>query len=177
MKDIPGFEGRYAVTEDGRVWAYKKNRIHRLSGTIYTHYQARWLTPDKMRDGYLRYTLRNAKGDRLRISGHRLVALTYIKNPRALNCVNHIDSDRANNSVENLEWCTHKENSMHMVAVGHSQQGARHHNSKLTESMVKQIRIDYKEKHYQTKYLAKKYGVYISTIQKIVTHCAWKHVA
>lgn len=49
---------------------------------------------------------------------HRLVAMTFIPNPENKPCVGHKDHDRANNSVENLYWCTHAENTQHGVRDG-----------------------------------------------------------
>lgn len=49
---------------------------------------------------------------------HRLVAETYIPNPNNLPCVNHIDGNKENNHVSNLEWVSHKENSQHASKMG-----------------------------------------------------------
>ena len=49
---------------------------------------------------------------------HRLVAKAYIPNPLHKPTINHIDSDRANNDVSNLEWASHKENTAHAIAIG-----------------------------------------------------------
>lgn len=50
---------------------------------------------------------------------HRLVALAFIPNPENKRFVNHIDTNRSNNHVDNLEWCTSKENNQHSMNLGH----------------------------------------------------------
>lgn len=49
---------------------------------------------------------------------HRIIAETFIRNPNNLPCVNHKDGNKLNNSVDNLEWCTHSENTMHSYRTG-----------------------------------------------------------
>ena len=89
MKDIKNYEGLYAVTEDGRVWSYKKNKF---------------LSPSSA-NGYLQVVL-SKKGKHKTYRIHRLVAEAYLENPNNLPEVNHKDENKGNNTVENLEWCT-----------------------------------------------------------------------
>ena len=49
---------------------------------------------------------------------HRVIAETFIPNPNNLPCVNHKDGNKQNNSVDNLEWCTHSENTLHSFRTG-----------------------------------------------------------
>ena len=94
MKDIRNYENMYTVTEDGRVWSYKSNKF--LKQTL-------------LNRGYLQVELyNNGVGKKFLI--HRLVAEAYLPNPDNLPQVNHKDENKQNNSVENLEWCTEKEN-------------------------------------------------------------------
>lgn len=100
-KDVPNYEGRYLVSNTGKVYSvlYKKELSYYLQ------------------DGYKFVKLqkqRNAKN----ISIHRLVAITFIPNVENKKEVNHIDGNKLNNSVNNLEWCTHKENVHHAINTG-----------------------------------------------------------
>lgn len=91
MKDIPGFEGRYAITSCGKVWSYHSKRF---------------IKPYIVGNGYLAIRL---DGKNYRI--HRLVATAYIPNPDELPCVNHKDENKQNNCLQNLEWCDVKYNN------------------------------------------------------------------
>lgn len=70
------------------------------------------LKPDVINGGYLRYTL-SKDGKTYRFIAHRMVATHFIQNPNNYPDINHIDNDRTNNKVENLEWCTPKMNAEH----------------------------------------------------------------
>lgn len=78
-------------------------------GKVYSKIRNRWLKATLGNNGYYGIELRNNKGHK-RLSIHRLVALTYIPNPKNLPFVNHKDEVKTNNNVNNLEWCTHKYN-------------------------------------------------------------------
>lgn len=66
--------------------------------------------------GYIRFDL-SENGDRFVVLGHRIVAEIFIPNTENKPFVNHIDGDKQNNNVSNLEWCTAKENSRHAIDV------------------------------------------------------------
>lgn len=97
LKDIPGFEGRYAVDRNGNVFSYISNK---------------YLNPSKTKDGYLKVSLRaNNKAYYYRV--HKLVAMTYLNNPNNYNEINHKDFNRQNNSLDNLEWVSHDDNILY----------------------------------------------------------------
>lgn len=78
------------------------------------------LTPRPLPNGYLRvYMRRDSDYKRVDMYIHRLVALAFIPNPENKKYVNHIDTNRSNNHVDNLEWCTSKENNQHSMNLGH----------------------------------------------------------
>lgn len=104
-KDIPGYEGRYQVSNLGRVksldyWRTGKAQIMKA----------------KNHAGYCRVVLWK-DGKAKEICVHRLVSLVFIPNPENKPYVNHIDGDRRNNKTENLEWVTAQENTIHSVTV------------------------------------------------------------
>ena len=96
MKDIPGYEGLYAVTSCGRVWSHRRKIFLKQ-------------VCDK--DGYMHVQLHaNAKVKRFQV--HRLVAQAYIKNSDNIETVDHIDGNTKNNCVNNLQWLTRTQNKM-----------------------------------------------------------------
>lgn len=97
MKDIPTWEGKYACTTDGRIWSYRSNKF---------------LKPSISKRGYAHVTL-TCDNKRYDYRVHRLVAMTYIDNPENKEQVNHIDGDKLNNYISNLEWVTAEENIEH----------------------------------------------------------------
>lgn len=119
MKDIVGFEGLYAVTKDGRIWAYP--RIRKLTsalGKVFnTHHKGRWLSPRIDHDGYSWIHIKKNKQATAK-KVHRYVALAYIPNPLNLPEINHKNCNKLDNRVQNLEWCTRKENAAHAIANG-----------------------------------------------------------
>ena len=95
MRDIPGYEGLYAITSCGRVWSYTTKKF---------------LKPGTNRWGYKIVVLsKNGKTKTYKI--HRLVAEAFIPNPENKPCINHIDENKSNNALLNLEWATYQENN------------------------------------------------------------------
>lgn len=107
---------------------------------------------------------------------HRAVACTFIPNIYNLPQVNHKDGNKENNYVENLEWVTAQENTIHAYKNGLTPTGEKSVFSKLTKEDVEYIRSHHipKDKDYGSAALARKYNVHPSTISKIVHKKSWK---
>lgn len=76
------------------------------------------LSLDLKMTGYYRVRLCKGLGRMARFSVHRLVAEAFLPNPNNFPCVNHIDGNKTNNHVENLEWCSYSYNNKHAYASG-----------------------------------------------------------
>ena len=105
-RDIVGFEGKYQVSDYGRV------RNIKFGGHPRSTNQERILTPKVNRYGYLVVHLSDGKHD-FHPSIHRLVANAFLENPLCLPQVNHKDENKQNNHVSNLEWCTNIYNTQY----------------------------------------------------------------
>lgn len=107
-KDVKGYEGIYQISSYGRL---KKLVKWNTGKRIYQPCE-RLLSPTSNGNGYMIYGLRKDK-QRKNHYIHRMVAEAFIDNPNNLPEVNHIDFDRSNNNVSNLEWCTKLQNIMY----------------------------------------------------------------
>ena len=96
-KDIPNYEGLYQISNLGNIKRKKDNYIFKKN---------------KNNGGYRIVTLTKNKIEK-NVSVHRLVAQAFIPNPNNLPQINHIDGNKMNNNVNNLEWCTQSENMKH----------------------------------------------------------------
>lgn len=172
MKDIPGFEGDYAITKDCQVWAYEKKWCCGKPKINFTK-KAHWVNGRISTNGYRVFKLKKDKKN-VHLLAHRAVALTFIPNPNNFPCINHIDCNRLNNKLENLEWCTYKQNSQHMVRLGRNKRGNEHPNAKLRMKSAQKIRNLYKNGGTSYKRLSREFGVSKKTIMNVIHHKIWK---
>ena len=104
---------------------------------------------------------------------HRLVAQTFIPNPKNKLQVNHINGIKTDNRVKNLEWVTAKQNNLHARKIGLvNDYGCNNKLSKFTNEQIKFIRDNYikNDKEFGCRALAKKFNVSKSTISYIVNN-------
>lgn len=104
-KWVNGYESLYQISNYGNVKSF----------IIYPN--GKLLKPCLDSKNYLYVVFyKDKKGKTQRI--HRLIALAFLPKVEGKEIINHIDGDRVNNAITNLEWCTHKENMVHAVATG-----------------------------------------------------------
>ena len=108
MKQIPNCP-EYSVTKDGKVYSHLKPSGYGI-GMVLDYTYAREFKPQVNHKGYLRVQLYGNTPKHKTYSVHRLVAQTYIPNPNNLPQVNHINEDKTDNRVENLEWISNADN-------------------------------------------------------------------
>jgi hypothetical protein len=161
-KVIEGFPG-YMVSNTGKVKSFK----------LYSN--GRLLKPCVGKSGYPMVKLSN--GEQIKTCDvHRLVAYAFLPNPDNLEEVNHIDGNKKNANVKNLEWVSKSENCRHRNMIHpEMSKGERNPNSKLNKQAVKKI---YKHAWDGKKLteLAEKYGINTNQVSAIKNGRAWVSV-
>ena len=165
-RDIVGYEGRYQVSNYGRAKSF-------CSG------KARILKPIRRADGYVNIGL-HKKGETPHRAIHILVAQAFIPNPDNKPFVNHIDGDKTDNRVENLEWCTPSENVIHVhkMRLIHVSKGTKHYKAQLTPDEVRYIRehhVPYNHEFGATA-LGKKFNVHPQVVLDVVNRKTYRDV-
>lgn len=164
-KDVAGYEGLYQISTLGRIKSLKRKkgkadkiRVHNITRTGYH-------IIDLYKNNKCKY-----------FSVHRLVALAFIPNPLNKSEVNHIDGNKSNNNLTNLEWNTRAENTDHASTIGLRKElkGEKNHKAKLTEEKVRNMR-SHKGKISTVK-LAEMFGVTQASVSGILLNKTWKHI-
>lgn len=112
FKPIPGLEGFYSINKKGDVLSHKRNNTPNKYSS-----KENLITINISPNGY-KYFKAWFNGKSKHVLVHRALALTFIGNPENKPCVNHIDGNKGNNNLSNLEWCTPKENAIHAWNMG-----------------------------------------------------------
>ncbi len=159
-KKIPVFTG-YEISKEGIIKTIK-------TGKIKSQYIGS--------TGYYMVTLAiNKKQKPQRV--HRLIAQTYIPNPLGDPTINHIDGNKINNDISNLEWCTHLENVRHAFRIGLvNNTGVNNGMSKLDDNKVMEIKrlLSIGDKSQES--IAKEFNISRTIISKIKQKKYWKHI-
>lgn len=146
----------------GNYWVSNKGRVKNRKGRI--------LKGGFNTKGYPHVCVK-IDGSQFTYKIHRLVATAFLPNPNNLPQVNHIDGNKTNNDVNNLEWCDNSYNHKHKCEHGLnvSLKGEQHGNSKLTEEAVKDIYTSTGSR----KEVAQKYEISIATVSAIRNKRLW----
>lgn len=153
-KEIEGFEGVYEVSNIGNVRRIGKDLP---------------LRPLPLKNKYMRVDL-SKNGIAVHKSVHRLVAQAFIANPLNLSSVNHKDLDKSNNSSDNLEWCSCKQNSEHASNNDRFLSEEEHHSNILKRSEVLDI---LSMSNMSSRAIGKLFGVSKTTILNIRNNKRW----
>lgn len=137
-KDIPGYEGYYQASDQGEIRSLDREVKHGK----YTYIRKGVIRVPFENQGYYDITL-NKSGVETTYPVHRLIAMTFIPNPNNLPCVNHIDGNKQNNLVDNLEWITYVDNTQHAIATGlFNPEQSRINGCKATDAVAIRVQCD-----------------------------------
>lgn len=149
----------YQISNFGNVRSYKRGgEAKKIMGSSYNGYIFVRFSMGK----YKRY-----------YKVHRLVAIAFIPNPKNLPQVNHIDGNKSNNHISNLEWVDALSNQRHAVRLGLIAYGERASRTKLTEKQVLDILKCRNSRSVKINDLAKKYSVDRTVITNITSGKTW----
>lgn len=169
IEPVKGFEAFYGATEDGRIFSFN----YRMTGKTCE------LAQSTHPEGYKRVKAWHVnKSSPTPV--HRLVALAYLPNPIGMPQVNHIDGNKGNNYVENLEWCDNARNQQHRFEIGTNYAfGEKHGMHIISEEEAIAIKSAIKDgPMYKGKCLeiAEKFGVSKHIIHGISCNKVWRHI-
>ncbi|MCY0910840.1 NUMOD4 domain-containing protein [Massilia antarctica] len=173
-KAIPGCEAFYEASDLGRVRSL--DRLITTSTGKARLSRGRVLIPQLTGRRYPAVSI-SLNGAVKSISIHRMVARTFLPNPKLFPEINHIDGNRENNATSNLEWCTRAQNNDHAIDTGLKPpvKGQDHGRAVLTEVNVLEIRARH-SKGESMKHLACIFSVSTQSIHGIVRRKYWKHI-
>lgn len=162
---VIGWEDRYAVSNYGRLKGFwiKPFRLCRIQ-----------VHNDEFKKYLVIALCKNKK--KYKTGVHRLVAQAFIPNPEDKPEVNHIDGDKQNNRVENLEWVTGSENMRHSFANGRKpKRGEGIGTSVLKEEQVLRIRELY-DNGFSNMQMRRTFSISESTVSRIIKRESWQHI-
>lgn len=163
-KPIVGFEGYYEVSNYGRVKGLNRYKKARNGSTSKT--KERIMKQTETKKGYLKCKLSmNNIGTNVVV--HRLVAIAFLENKNNKDQINHIDGNKKNNHVSNLEWCTGKENVKHAII---NVLRKKIPSAKINMEIAREIR----KSDLNDLELSKIYGITKTTVYDVRKNRTWK---
>lgn len=164
IRDIEHFEGKYAITSHGRVYSYASRK---------------WLKMSVDNHGYyvVNFTLANSK--QRHYKPHRLVLESFVPRVKGRNIANHIDGNKLNNNMNNLEWATFSDNLKHAYDTGLRKpvdlKGSKNPAATITEQQARAIKKRLAKGERQID-IARHFDISKSIISRIATGKTWSHI-
>jgi hypothetical protein len=167
-KDVIEYEGYYQISNLGNVKGLKRNKIKSPTLNSWGYYIVSLTKPDTKLKSVL---------------VHRLVAIAFINNLENKEQVNHIDGNKTNNCVINLEWCNQSENMQHAFKLGLNvnSHGEKHNRSVITDEIyLKCVELREQGLTYAkiAEYVSKEYNIKIgrTSINAALLGQTWSHI-
>lgn len=160
QKVLPNIHERYYIDEKGQ---------------LYTNYGKTKMSNNYIRNISISNTLNLISGERKQFNRHRLMMLVFnlVDDDNDLQ-VNHKDGNKLNNNLNNLEWCTAKQNTEHAIKTGlRNNEGENHYNHKLTEKEVLDISFLLQNTNFSISKIARDFNVSRRTIGRIKNKETW----
>lgn len=173
---IPNTNNRYSASNLGRIKSHKRTCNLAIGNKGWRVVKERIRKQHLTKRGYLRVSLSDNNNKQRTYACHRLIALAWIENHNNKPTVNHINGVKHDNRIENLEWATHKEQTIHAEnnnLVTHPR-GENHANSKLKEKDI--IKIRAMCEYYNYTEIARMYCVDPALIRRICLRKIWRHI-
>jgi hypothetical protein len=154
IKEIIGYEGLYKIGDKGTVLSLDRVIVDKNGFNKTIH--GRTLSHRKHPCGY-RYVSLCKDGKTNNFLIHRLIAINFLPNEDNKKCINHINGNKIDNRLENIEWCSHSENNFHASRLGLcNRKGSNNGKAKLTNEQAIFIKSNYIRKHpiYNSNYFS-----------------------
>lgn len=172
--DVDGWNGYYKVSNMGRVFTVSRYVNHAKYGV---YWRKGRLLSQKNKRGYKEVRLQLDKYSK-HVHVHRLVLIHFVGEPPiGKDSINHINGIKDDNRVENLEWCSVKENIHHAREFLNAYHGEANGMAIANEEVVADIRSGYKrKKHGYLIQMSEKHGLSVRQVGKICRGEAWSHI-
>lgn len=167
---IPSLNGKYEASRQGEIRNSQTKKVLKQQINLF---------------GYYILTVRPEPNKTINIRVHQVVAEAFLgKRPKGY-VVNHIDGNKQNNYVDNLEYVTPRENNIHALRKGlrkpanmknFSPKGESHYRASINEEIVKEILRLHKEEHLGERRIAKRLNISVGVVGNIVRNRSWKHI-
>ena len=178
-KDFPhqtGYEPQQIFEKDGILWSTLPGSIGYLIGSNgeVIGRRGKPLIGSVSAKGYPRVKIFDLNNKQKTVTRHRLVAEAFIPNPLNKPQVNHIDADKSNNCISNLEWVTNDENHSHKMRMGlnNTPPGEASHRAKMSNEDALCIYMD--ERDYLE--ISEEYGVSMASVYSIKGRRSWRYI-